>query len=91
MIEPCPFCGGEARVGEFEDLIMEYRKKNDIYIFNKEGVYFSLTEEQVTDMRKTLQNIEMKIKKSGCVVNCTIDGDEETLPNCTWDGINNLD
>ena len=64
---------------------MEYEKKNGKYIFNKDGVYFSLTNEQVVDMSETLQRIELEFNKYGCVVNCDEDGDEQTLPNCTWD------
>ncbi len=64
---------------------MDYKKKNGKYVFNKEGVKFALTEEQVTDMRETLQKVEQEFKKFACVVNCTIDGDSETMPTCVWD------
>ena len=64
---------------------MDYRIKNGKYVFNKGGVNFALTEEQVTDMRETLQKVEQTFKRFACVVNCTVDGDSESLPCCTWD------
>ena len=64
---------------------MDYKIKNGKYVFNKEGVNFALTEEQVTDMRETLQKVERTFKRFACVVNCTVDGDSETMPTCVWD------
>lgn len=41
---------------------MKYEKKKGKWIFNKDGVYFSLTSSQVTSMRKLLQKIEEEQK-----------------------------
>jgi len=37
---------------------MDYKFKNNKYIFNKEGVHFSLTIQEVAEMRKHLSDIE---------------------------------
>lgn len=36
---------------------MDYIFKNGKYIFDKNGVYFALTEDQVKDMRNTCEDI----------------------------------
>ena len=66
---------------------MNYKLKNDKYVFTKDGVNFSLSVAQVSEMRGMLEGIENELnpKAMACMVNCTIDGDSETLPTCTWD------
>ena len=39
---------------------MNYEKQKDKYVFEKEGVYFALTLEQVDDMETTLAEIQKK-------------------------------
>ena len=65
---------------------MKYEKKKDKYVFNKRGVYFSLTPGQVDDMIISLLEIQkLEHPRLCCVVNCKNDGDEETLDSCVWD------
>jgi len=39
---------------------MNYEKRKDKYVFEKDGVYFALTLEQIDDMAKTLAEIQKK-------------------------------
>ena len=41
---------------------LSYEEKNGKYIFSKEGVYFSLTEEQVKDMQTLCEWILDKLQ-----------------------------
>ena len=61
---------------------MKYEKRNDKYVFEKDGVYFSMSLEQIDDMAITLSEIQ---KKERPVFKCVVDGEDDPIDTCTWD------
>jgi hypothetical protein len=68
--------------------MMNYEKRKYKYVFEKDGVYFALTLEQIDDMTTTLAEIQ---KKERPVFKCTIYGEDDQLDTCTWDEGNTND
>ena len=60
---------------------MKYEKRNDKYVFEKDGVYFALSLEQIDDMAITLAEIQ---KKERPVFKCVVDGEDDPFDTCTW-------
>lgn len=67
---------------------MKYEKRKDKYVFNKDGVYFALTIDQIDDLAITLAEIQ---KEARPVFKCTVEGENYLYDDCTWDNGNIAD
>lgn len=61
---------------------MKYTKKGKKFIFEKDGVHFSMTLEQVELMESLCKEI---IKKENPIFACVVDGKDDPMDTCTWD------
>jgi len=59
---------------------MKYEKRKDKYVFEKDGVYFSMTVDQIDEMSKLITKIQ---KERSTIFKCVVEGDP--IDTCTWD------